>query len=127
MNTASQPDNQNDIAIAEGLPLCKGDSADKKHIAKKRFLIVDDSNEVRFSLRRMLRAAGAKYIDLAHTGEAALDMMAQMVGGYDVVFLDYMMPGISGIEMLYEIKHREIKNTQSTRKIMLTGFFTMPK
>jgi CheY-like chemotaxis protein len=34
-----------------------------------------------------------------------------------------MMPGMSGIEMLYEIKRREIKNAEGTRKIMLTGFY----
>ena len=42
---------------------------------------------------------------------------------YDVVIMDYMMPGMSGIEMLYEIKRREIKNAEGTRKIMLTGFY----
>lgn len=125
MNSAAKSNSMNDIEIADGLRLCKGDNAFGKENANKRFLIVDDSIEVRFSIRRLLRSAGARHVDVAENGETALQMMAQMgrkQSAYDVVFLDYMMPGMSGIETLYEIKRREIKNVEGTRKIMLTGF-----
>lgn len=126
MNIAGPSNNQNETEIAQGLPRCKGDNADGKSNATKRFLIVDDSIEVRFSVRRTLRSAGAVHVDVAENGETALQMMAQIArkqSAYDVVILDYMMPGMSGIEMLYEITRREIKNAAGTRKIMLTGFY----
>lgn len=125
MNIAPKSNRQNDIEVADGLRHCKGDNAYGKETAKMRFLIVDDSIEVRFSLRRLLRSVGAKHVDVAENGETALQMMAQMGRknlAYDVVLLDYMMPGMSGIETLYEIKRRDIKNAAGTRKIMLTGF-----
>ncbi|HAI30657.1 MULTISPECIES: response regulator [Thalassospira] len=126
MNVASPRNSQNDIEIANGLRRCKGDNADGKQNAEKRFLLVDDSIELRFSVRRILRSAGAKHIDVADNGETALKMLAEAgrkQAPYDVVIMDYMMPGMSGIEMLYEIKRREIKNAEGTRKIMLTGFY----
>lgn len=126
MNVVSPRNSQNDIEIADGLPRCKGDSAYRKQNAEKRFLLVDDSIEVRFSVRRVLRSAGVSHIDVAENGEIALQMLVQAgrkQTPYDVVILDYMMPGMSGIEMLYEIGRREIKSAEATRKIMLTGFY----
>ena len=126
MNIARQSNSQNDIEIANGLRRCKGDSAHGKPNDQKRFLIVDDSIEVRFSIRRMLRSAGASHVDVAENGEAALQMMARMARkqtAYDVIILDYMMPAMNGIETLYEIKRRNIKNARQTRKIVLTGFY----
>jgi CheY-like chemotaxis protein len=126
MNAIAPSNSQNDIAIADGIRQCKGDNAYGKDNAIKRFLLVDDSIEVRFAVRRLLRSAGAVHIDVADDGESALQMMAKTARKgtpYDVVILDYMMPGMSGIEMLYEIKRRDIKNTEGTRKIMLTGFY----
>ena len=126
MNIASPRNSQNDIEIAEGLCRCKGDKAYGKPNAEKRFLLVDDSIEVRFSVRRVLRSAGVTHIDVAENGETALQMLAQAgrkQTPYDVMILDYMMPGMSGIEMLYEITRREIKNAEGMRKIMLTGFY----
>jgi CheY-like chemotaxis protein len=126
MNIVSPSNSQNDIEIAEGLRRCKGDNAYGKANAEKRFLLVDDSIEVRFSVRRVLRSAGVTKIDVAENGEAALEMIAQASRKqtpYDVIILDYMMPGMSGIETLYEIRRRGLKNTEGTRKILLTGFY----
>lgn len=125
MNIASPRNSQNDIEIADGLRRCKGDNAYRKPNADKRFLLVDDSIEVRFSVRRVLRSAGVTHIDVAENGKIALQILAQAghkQTPYDMVILDYMMPGMSGIELLYEIERREIKNAEGTRKIMLTGF-----
>ncbi len=74
MNVASPRNRQNDIEIANGLRRCKGDNADGKQNAEKRFLLVDDSIELRFSVRRIFRNAGAKHIDVADNGENALTM-----------------------------------------------------
>ncbi|KJE34132.1 histidine kinase [Thalassospira sp. HJ] len=126
MNIAAPRNSQNDIEIADGMRRCKDDNAFGKTNAEKRFLLVDDSIEVRFSVRRVLRSAGATQIDVAENGETALQMLAQAgrkQTPYDVVIMDYMMPGMSGIEMLYEIQRRDIKNIDGTRKIMLTGFY----
>ncbi len=123
---AIKSNSHNDIAIADGLRRCKGDNAFGKPNAQKKFLIVDDSIEVRFSIRRILRSGGAQSVDVAENGETALQMMAQLSRkqqSYDVILIDYMMPGMSGIETLYEIKRRQIKHADGTRMIMLTGFF----
>jgi len=68
----------------------------------KRILIVDDSRTMRSIVRKIVSASRFQLeISEAEGGAAALKEIAN---GYDIVLLDYNMPGFNGIETLTEIK-----------------------
>lgn len=68
----------------------------------KRVLIVDDSRTMRSIVRKILSASRfALDVSEAEEGIGALNKLAD---GYDLVLLDYNMPGFNGIETLAEIK-----------------------
>lgn len=84
----------------------------------KKVLIVDDDAELRENLSEILK--GAEYdTDMASSGSEALGKIT--AGDFDVVLLDLMMPGISGMDVLNEI--RKIK--PKTKIIMITAFATI--
>ena len=62
-----------------------------------RVLVVDDSWVVRHHLQSYLAQDGHEVV-LAEEGEGALQIIAD--SRVDLVFLDMLMPGISGIEVL---------------------------
>ena len=62
-------------------------------------LIVDDSRTIRRVIRQVLEDAVFKLnIEEAVDGESALKRFKD--GGYDIVFLDYAMPGLNGLQTL---------------------------
>ena len=70
-----------------------------------RVLIVDDSGTMRSIVRKILSACRYKLeISEAAEGNAALQQIRD--GNFDLVFLDYNMPGLNGLEMLSEIKRK---------------------
>jgi two-component system KDP operon response regulator KdpE len=62
-----------------------------------RVLVVDDEPQIRRALAVNLRARGYE-VDLAETGEQALDLAARHHP--DVVVLDLGLPGIGGVEVI---------------------------
>ncbi|MBL0212067.1 MAG: response regulator [Holophagaceae bacterium] len=69
-----------------------------------RILVVDDREENRDLLRRILEEAGAVPI-LAADGSSALDAIQEFRP--DLVFLDIRMPGMDGFEVLQRIRKQE--------------------
>ena len=69
-------------------------------------LIVDDDTELREMLRHNLETQHYK-VGSAENGEVALDKLAE--GGYDLVLLDIMLPGDSGLEILRQMREMELK------------------
>jgi DNA-binding response OmpR family regulator len=67
----------------------------------KKILWVDDEIDLLRAHLRLLEQKGYA-VDTATNGEDALDMVK--VKGYDLVFLDEMMPGKGGLKTLAEIK-----------------------
>ncbi|MDL2268781.1 sigma-54 dependent transcriptional regulator [Desulfosarcina sp. OttesenSCG-928-A07] len=65
-------------------------------------LIVDDEPDMLVLLKRSLTLDLGCEIDVAPSGEAALEMIRS--GSYDLVLADIKMPGISGIHLLEQIK-----------------------
>jgi len=62
-------------------------------------LTVDDSRTIRRVIRQVLEDAVFKLtIEEAADGESALKRFKD--GGYDIVFLDYAMPGLNGLQTL---------------------------
>ena len=89
-----------------------------------RILIVDDIEEMRQTLRRMLRWAGVREVDLASDiGEArnALEGAKQRGTPYDLIFADQMMPGGSGVELVQEIVARNLIERRHSGLFLLTG------
>lgn len=79
-----------------------------------RVLLVDDEEEFVSALAERLDIRG---IDtrVATDGEQALELMAAQ--SFDVIVLDVIMPGISGLEVLQRIKEQKIPSAV----ILLTG------
>jgi DNA-binding NtrC family response regulator len=77
-------------------------------------LIVDDDPDFRESLARRFVRRGFKVQEATH-GEQALQLAS--LRQFDVILLDMMMPGLSGIQVLEQLK---LTNSES-EVIMLTG------
>ncbi len=70
---------------------------------EKSVLVVDDSRASREMMRRILSGLGMLQIRMAHCGEAALE--AIRIQRPEIVFLDWVMPEMTGIEVLKEIRN----------------------
>ena len=86
-------------------------------ITKAKLLIVDDHNTIRAILKQMLRQMGIKNYDEAETANAAYSQLCK--NEYDIILLDWVMPTMSGIDLLKKI--REERRFQSVGVIMVTS------
>jgi two-component system, OmpR family, response regulator len=84
---------------------------------KVRVLLVDDEIEFTSTLARVLGYRGFE-VETVGDGLSALSLIAQK--HYDVVVLDIKMPGMSGIQVLSEVK----RFAPSVQIILLTGHFS---
>jgi len=80
----------------------------------KHLLLVDDDQELSELLAEYLRNEGYQ-ISQAYSGEQALEKL-QQPEQFDLLVLDIMMPGISGLELLQQIRPRV-----TLPVVMLTG------
>ena len=85
---------------------------------KHRILVVDDELTVCKSIRQVLVREDCE-VDMALSGEEALSKEAELP--YDVMIVDLMMPGLSGMDLLKLLKARNPK----AHIIMVTGYPTM--
>lgn len=79
-----------------------------------KILLVDDEVEFVTTLAERLRIRGLQ-TEIAKDGEEALNIFDSSV--FDVVLLDVFMPGMSGFDVLKEIK----KRSRNIPVILLTG------
>jgi DNA-binding NtrC family response regulator len=79
-----------------------------------RLLVVDDEEKVRIYLARLLAHKGYQ-VETAADGQSAMEKLA--LQDFDVVLLDIIMPGTSGMDILPQIK----KIKPQVQVIMLTG------
>jgi len=85
---------------------------------KKRVLVVDDSLAVRKYMEEKLPDLQVKYamnMDFAESGKEAMEKIITF--GFDIIFLDVVMPGVDGYKICKWIK----KVRPSTPVIMLTS------
>ena len=90
--------------------LAKARKEEKEYEAKlfapnTRILVVDD-NEMNIKVLRFLLKNSAIDIRSALSGAEGIEMLKR--DQYDVILLDQMMPGMSGIETLQQIREQEI-------------------
>ena len=79
-----------------------------------KLLVVDDDLHMRMMLEAVLESEGYSVV-LAQSGPDALAMMKEEQPS--LVLLDYMMPGMNGLDVLREIK----KNHAKIDVIIVTG------
>lgn len=96
--------------------------------SKLSYLIVDDFENFRLSIRQMLRTFGADKIELVANGNAAIQRCAY--DHFDVVLCDYNLgEGKSGQHILEELRHKKLLQhsslflmvTAETSKEMVMG------
>ena len=81
-------------------------------------LVVDDEKRIRDVCLKMLTGDGHE-VAVAETAEAGLRMVENR--HFDIILLDLMMPGISGIEALVQIRSAH----PDTVVIVITGYATL--
>ncbi|MEM9808645.1 MAG: two-component system response regulator RppA [Cyanobacteria bacterium P01_D01_bin.56] len=70
-----------------------------------RILLVDDEVELTEPLSRVLKREGYS-VNVAHDGEAGYDLATD--GEFDLLILDWMMPGLSGLEMCRRLRSHQL-------------------
>ncbi len=86
-----------DIKTAASLP---------KAYSKLRFLVVDDFESFRMSVKQMLRSFGVEHIDAVGNGKDAVQKCT--FERYDIVLCDYNMgEGQNGQQVLEELRHKK--------------------
>jgi len=84
-------------------------------MTRKHILVVDDDAALRSVLTMRLEYTGHT-VEAAETGLDALNRLAY--ADYDVVLLDYMMPGITGLMVL---NHMQLRYP-GVPVVMMTGY-----
>jgi two-component system nitrogen regulation response regulator GlnG len=82
-----------------------------------RILIIDDDDEIRYSLNRVLSSRGYR-VEEASSGEAGIE--AADKSSFQVIFLDNRMEGMSGLETLQHLR----SVTPESMVILMTAFGT---
>ncbi len=83
-------------------------------------LVVDDDQTIRDGCSRILSKGGWAVI-AAENGQKALDEIRSHRGEMDVVLLDLMMPGLSGMEVLEQSLHTD----PDLLVVVITGYATV--
>ncbi len=85
---------------------------------KYKILVIDDEKRIRDVTYRMLTQEGFE-VAVAETGDAGMKMIEEK--NFDIIFLDLMMPGISGLDVLSYLK----TNHPYSVVIVITGYATL--
>lgn len=80
---------------------CKRKSIDNLKFANAKVLIVDDNEINNLVTEQMLKSYGVG-VDVATSGAEAIELYDK--NEYDVVFMDYLMPDMNGIETISKIR-----------------------
>jgi len=87
-----------------------------------RVLVVDDNASAREILSGMTRSFGVE-VDVAQSGPAALTLLLEAEAKaqpYDLVLMDWRMPGMDGVETVRQMQAAKLAQTPSV--IMVTAF-----
>ena len=83
-----------------------------------RVLVVDDEERIQKTCQRLLTEEGCD-VEVAENGIKGLRMIEEK--HFDIILLDLMMPGMSGMEVLVDVKARH----PDTVVIIITGYATL--
>jgi two-component system phosphate regulon sensor histidine kinase PhoR len=104
--------------VALSNPTSVSDGGDREDFKRPTVLIVDDEDRIRGVCSKLLSNEGYD-VAQAVNGEAGMAMIAQR--HFDIILLDLMMPGISGLEALGQIRALH----PDTVVIVITGYATL--
>lgn len=90
----------------------------KEVFFKPRVLVVDDEVRVQNACQRLLTEEGCD-VEVAENGTIGLKMIEE--NHFDIILLDLMMPGISGLEVLTDVKSHHPDSVV----IVVTGYATL--
>jgi len=101
---------------ASAIPTAVTTATRRTSSPRAKILVVDDSEEVREVLRELLTGQGHMVVTCAdgESGLAALE-----TGQFDLAMVDLGLPGISGLEVATQLKHR----FPDTTAVVMTGYF----
>jgi CheY-like chemotaxis protein len=88
----------------------------------KSILVVDDNEDIRSLLSLVLQREGYEVV-LASDGTEALDKVK--IARPDLILLDVMMPGLSGLEVLSMIREDKDKKINEIPIMMITAKSTV--
>ncbi|MEJ0047518.1 MAG: response regulator [Rhodospirillales bacterium] len=103
--------NERDMNVTTVFP-----GGDNMHIANLKFLIAEDHNFQRQEMMRMLENLGARQIELAADGRAALDAIRDSPEPFDIIVSDLNMPGMDGMEFI-----RHLGESRATVSLILAS------
>ncbi len=79
-------------------PLAKNKRTGSEKLANPHILLIDDDARVLRSIKFLLEGCGYRISDYTDQ-EKALDALRRDPTGFDLILLDYNMPGLSGIDV----------------------------
>jgi CheY-like chemotaxis protein len=94
------------------------DQAAKEGVPRKA-LVVDDTLIGLEAARNCLEACGIQ-VDCVRSGWEAIALILKDTGQYDIIFMDYYMPGIDGVETVKSI--RETFESEYARKVPIIAY-----
>lgn len=87
-----------------------------------KILIADDHFLIRQFVKRTLMDAGMEYVDMVNDGNEAIEAINNSIEKkdlYDIVFLDWNMPMMAGIDVLSYIRTKPVY--QNSAVVMFTA------
>ncbi|MBL4886345.1 MAG: response regulator [Planctomycetaceae bacterium] len=88
-----------------------------------KILLVDDSGVMRVIQRRCLNKLGIEDSDIDDAADGLIALQKTQTTSYTVIFTDWNMPNMNGLELLIEIR----KNDKVTPVIMVTTEAARPR
>ncbi|MBI2591277.1 MAG: response regulator transcription factor [Candidatus Brennerbacteria bacterium] len=82
-----------------------------------RLLIVEDDEKLALSIKKYLETANGYAVDCLYDGESAMKRIELYKNEYDLIILDWMLPGTDGLDVLKNIREQNIM----TPVLMLTA------
>ncbi|MEP0822226.1 MAG: response regulator [Ignavibacterium sp.] len=77
--------------------------------SQANILLVDDNDEFRRFFSSVMTDEFSHRVVVASSGHEALEILRGGRAFFDVIFLDYFMPGMSGLEVLHRLKEEGIR------------------
>jgi len=85
--------------------LAEDQDVETRPATHERILVVDDSTDIRHTLRQLLPMEGYEVLT-ARSGEEGLLLAQELTP--DLIIADYQMPGLNGLEMWHSVRERGI-------------------